>query len=101
MKLNRSIKTVGVLVALLAVLGLAVPSYAWTHDDGFGRSNYRGQAYLGAPGYGYGGGPHSGWIHGYRHTGNYYSHHRSYYSEPYYAPGFSFSIPGFSFFIGP
>lgn len=105
MKLNRSIKVVGVLVALLAVLGLAVPGYAWTHDDGFGRSHYPGHVYLGAPsyGYGYGGGHHSGWAYGYRHSGNYYPHHRSYYSdysEPYFASGFAFSIPGFSFFFG-
>lgn len=101
MKIKCSMKKAGVLIALLAVLGLAAPGYAWTHDDGFGRGHYSGNYYRG--GYGHGPWHHHGWGRGYYYPGGYYRYHRPYYAEApyYYGPGFGISIPGFSFYVGP
>lgn len=91
MKLAHSIKMVGFLAALLAVLTLAVPSSSWAHDGQFGRGRYNG--YYNHGGYGH---RHNYWGHGYGYSGYHHSYYRPYYSQPLISVG----LPGFSLFIG-
>lgn len=98
MKLAHSMKVLGLIVAFMAVLTVAAPGYAWTHDYDFGRSHYTGYHYYGGSDYYR---HHYGWSHGYHYSGYYYPTYRPYYYEPSVSPGFGFILPGFSVYVGP
>jgi hypothetical protein len=108
MKLARSMKIVGLFVALLAVLTLAVPSYAWEHDGQYRRVHYTGYYYNHE---GYGHWHRHYWDHDYEGYGHWHRHHWDHYrysgyDYPYYRPyrsqpSISVGLPGFSVYIGP
>ncbi len=87
MRIARSIRIVGLAMALLSVVTLASPAFSWAHDRDFGR--------------GYHGANHGYVTHSPWHNGHHYWGGHPYYRPYHTGPAVSFAVPGFSFFIGP